>query len=177
MKIGLYGGAFNPIHFGHLKVIEHALDVGKLDQLRVVPAWKHSFGKDMAPYEDRLWMVHLAVPYVHDRRVVTSDAERTWDINYTVDLVERLRETEPNDQNQVPNEWVLIIGPDIMENAHKWHRWDDLTKMVEILVVPEQGPERSTLIREAARAGERDKVRGFVPVPILHYIMGKGLYT
>jgi nicotinate-nucleotide adenylyltransferase len=170
MRIGIYGGAFNPFHRSHLAVMQYALAKSKLGELRVIPAWEHAFGKDMAPFEDRYQMACRGAQYAFDSRVMVSDVERKLQTKYTVDLVDHLVKTEPN------KKWVLIVGPDAPATFPTWHRWEDLAKMVEILVVPEQGTVRSTLVREAAAKGDEGGLRGMIHVPVLTYIKAKGLY-
>jgi len=172
MRIGLYGGAFNPPHIGHLKVMTHAMAVGNLDSLWVHPAWKHSFGKDMLPFEDRLRMTTLAIEQVFGMHspVRVNSMEKALDITYTVDFVEFLV------RNYTHAQFVMIIGPDNLECHSKWRRWDDITKMVELLVVPDQGPERSTLVRDSIRSGRIHEVEGMVPNSVLTEIRSKGFY-
>ena len=63
MKIGLLGGSFNPIHMGHLVVAEEARQRLGLERVLFVPALvsPHKLGKPLAPAEDRLRMVQLAI--------------------------------------------------------------------------------------------------------------------
>lgn len=173
MRIGIYGGAFNPPHIGHLKVAAHALVMGNLDSVWLLPAFHHAFGKDMAPFDDRLEMVRRMVGTDPGTRVlnhaVGQPHERDFGTTYTVDLIEKL---------QSPfHELVLILGPDQLATTDKWHRWDDLKKMVEILVVPECGPERSTKVRAAIKAGDTATVEAMVPPAVRAWIMDKKLYV
>lgn len=171
MRIGIYGGAFNPIHVGHLKVITHALAVGNLDELWVLPAWKHSFGKDMLPFQHRMAMAREAVGGVFGHRVQVKDYEKLFQTTYTVDLIENLRRMFPEHQ------FVLVVGPDILATASQWHRWDDLVQQVDLLEIPEQGTERSTKIREAIRSGRSQEIDGMLPTAVWRYIQGLDLYV
>ena len=178
MRIGIYGGAFNPPHVGHLKVMIHALAMGRLNRIHVVPTWKHAFGKDMVDFDDRIEMVaKLIRPY--RKNIVVHDYERRFQTTYTIDLIEKLLVEEhlnrPFSWSQ-PDTYVLIIGQDNMDIAHKWHRWDELVKMVEIMVVPECGHERSTLVREAYADRDEVTVKKMVPPTVRAYIKKRKLY-
>ena len=172
VKIGLYGGAFNPIHVNHLKVMAHALAVGNLDRIWVLPAWQHAFGKDMTPFNTRVDWVTMAVGQVFGwgNRVQVMTCERHYQTTYTVDLVENLLRDYPEDK------FSLILGQDNLDVASKWHRWDDLTKMIEILAVPDQGPVRATVIRQALAEGRYEDVAGMVPSTVLRDIKDTGTF-
>ena len=89
---------------------------------------------------------------------------------YTVDLVENLLRDYPEDK------FSLILGQDNLDVASKWHRWDDLTKMIEILAVPDQGPVRATVIRQALAEGRYEDVAGMVPSTVLRDIKDTGTF-
>ena len=158
MRIGLYGGAFDPIHIGHLRTIVHALAVGDLDEVWVVPAWEHAFGKNMAPFTERVAMCRDAVEDVFGPLglAYVLDIESSYKTRYTVDLVEALKAEVPEVQ------LVLVIGQDNVDTMPQWHRWADLSKMVELLVVPDQGPMRSSKIRLAIENGDLESVRSWL---------------
>ena len=174
MRIGLYGGAFNPIHLGHLKVITHALAVGNLDQVWVVPAWEHAFGKDMAPFDERLAMCKDAVSDVFGTcvtKAIALDLEAKYQTRYTVDLVERIKADFP-----MVDQLVLIIGQDNVADLPKWHRSQDLVAQVELLVVPDQGPIRSTKIRKVVEDGRLSFLHDWLPRKVMLRIEENGLY-
>lgn len=179
MRVGIYGGAFNPPHVGHLKAMIHAMAMGNLDCIRVVPSWKHAFGKDMVDFDDRFNMVSKMVkPY---KKIKVSDYERAYRNTYTIDMIENVKKRGESASYLIGTRapdvtYVLIIGQDNLDVAHKWHRWDDLTKLVEILVVPDCGPERSTLVREAYAAKDDVAVNKMVPPIVRDYIKKKKLY-
>ncbi len=174
MRVGIYGGAFNPPHVGHLKVMVHAMAMGKLNRVHVAPAYKHPFGKDMVAFDDRCEMVaRMVLPYPNIQMV---QYERDFQTVYTIDLIERLMGQEKYLRAK-PHTFVLIIGQDNLNVAHKWHRWDELTKLVEILVVPECGPERSTMVREAYATQDEDTIKRMVVPSVQAYIKENRLYT
>ena len=167
MRIGIYGGAFNPVHNGHVKCMLAALEIGNLDEEWVVPTWNNAFGKEMAPFTTRIALLDEARPDNDKIKIVAL--ERTFQITYTVDLIERLVQTRPEVT------WVLLVGPDI--DLTKWHRWEDLKKQVEVVIIPEQGLDRSTLVRQAVKDGDWDTVFQMVPKSVASAMQGqKSLY-
>lgn len=174
MRIGIYGGAFNPPHVGHLKVMIHALAMGRLNRIHVVPVWNHPFGKNMVDFDDRFEMVTKMVR-PHRRYIEVHDYERRFQTVLTIDLIEKLLEVQKNHWRK--DTYVLIIGQDNLEISAKWAHWDELTKMIEILVVPDCGPERSTLVREAYAAHDEVTVKKMVTPPVRTYIKKRKLYV
>jgi nicotinate-nucleotide adenylyltransferase len=178
-RIGLYGGTFDPIHNGHLYVITELLERDVVDQIILVPAgdpWLRENAPD-ATSEDRLKMCQLAVTELDlgDEVLVSSIEIRRSGPSYTIDTVEALKATYPND------EIILILGTDAHANIDKWHRSDELKKLVEVVVIdrPEY-PGAPTLNIDAlnisateVRAGEFD----LLPPAVVTYIKERGLYA
>lgn len=185
-RIGLFGGAFDPPQMGHVMVAAYALATARLDLLWVVPCWGHGFDKKMSPFEDRCAMARAAFEPVFGGRVLVQDVEALWKTKYTVDLVERLRERMPE------AEIVLIIGWDEFKALGRWHRADDLTKMVEVFPVrrgkynPDLTPYQfsvpdvsSTFVRhDIASFGVvgKGRVGELIPSGVAEYIERRGLY-
>src|SRR5688572_32802255 len=73
-RLGFYGGSFNPVRIGHQTAMLRALEVANLDGLWIAPVYKHPYGKEMAPFEDRLTMCHHASEIFHPEAGVTVSA-------------------------------------------------------------------------------------------------------
>lgn len=132
-RIGLYGGGFDPPHIAHVMCAAYALSIGRMDELWVLPSWEHAFDKDMTPFPHRMAMCERA--FASMPQVKVSDLERQWQVKYTIDLVHGLQV-----QSAVQIEsLVLIVGSDNAALCQQWHRWDDLCRMVDLLVVPRSG--------------------------------------
>lgn len=156
-KIALYGGAFNPPHLDHVKVVTCAAAMQPFQEVWIMPSWNHAFGKQMLPFQDRLELLRLATQDILDPSVFkVVDLERVYQTTYTIDLIERLQSVLPE------VDFTLVLGEDNLEVAPRWHRWEDLQSKVEILWVPTQGSIRSTVIREAARARDWRTVQTLV---------------
>lgn len=117
----LYGGSFNPPHQGHVAVAKWLLE--HFDKVLIAPVVNHAFNKDLFPFETRAKWFKDSVS--GEIEIVHSEDR------YTIDLVERLQERV--------GPLALVVGSDILTETQRWHRWDDLIKIVEILVVARKG--------------------------------------
>src|SRR5579862_637552 len=107
MRVGLFGGTFDPIHLAHLAVARAAADRFRLDRVLFVPSAHppHKAGVTYAPYEDRVRMVELACE--GEPRFEVSRLEEGTERSYSIDTIEKLRTTlAPGDQ------LFFIIGAD-----------------------------------------------------------------
>ena len=139
LRIGLYGGTFDPIHNGHLHVIQQLFHLNIVDELVIVPAgvpWLRS-REPFASGDDRVEMVRLAIKDLSTTirpRVKVSDLEvRRTGSTYTIDTVQELVAEKPNAK------WLLILGSDAYEGIEQWHRSTELQKLIEIVVVAREG--------------------------------------
>ncbi len=129
-RIGLLGGSFDPVHTGHLKLAEVAMQHLQLDEIRWIPVgqpWQKA--RQLAPAADRLDMVRAAI--AHEPRYVADDIElRRGGPSYTLDTVLALQAARP--QGQVA--WWLIIGQDQCANFTSWQCWQELVARVKLAV-------------------------------------------
>ena len=130
MKIGLFGGTFDPIHFGHILPVKEARAQLGLDRVIYLPTAipPHKPGGQVAPPHARWTMVEKALlgepGFVADPFELTPHREA-----FTVDSVEHFRTTLPN------TDLYLIIGCDSFAELHTWERWQDLVSMVKLAVL------------------------------------------
>ena len=190
MRIGLYGGSFNPIHKGHTSLAQSLVDQGLVDEvwLLVSPLnpLKQTSG-DIAAYEHRLRMAELACKGHKGLRV--SDFESHLPIpSYTITTLDAIATTYPQ------HTFCLVVGADNWDSFHRWYKADEIIANYTILVYNRPGypldeanlpPSvkvvntplydiSSTQIREAIRQGERPTQ--FVAPEVLDYIQEHGLY-
>ena len=149
-SIAVFGSAFNPPHRGHINAIEQLLPY--FEQVIVVPSAAHAFGKNMAPFAQRMTMTQLIVDeFLPQQNVTISNIE--WQIKqhladnnpiYSYDLLVELQKAHPNDQ------LTLVIGPDnaAPETWKKFYRHQDIEDQFSLFTVEEQLPFRSTQARE-----------------------------
>ena len=134
MKIGLLGGSFDPVHFGHLLAAQDAYEQCRLDRLILVPAAQAPLKPDEvhSSAADRLAMLHAAVEW--DRRFEISDFElRRGGISYTIDSARHFRKLYPDD------DLYWIIGGDQLPLLHKWKDVNELATLVEFIFLERPG--------------------------------------
>lgn len=130
MKLGIFGGSFNPVHRAHVRIARTALRQLGLDKVLVIPA-RHTPLKDpdeLAPARDRLRMARLAFRGI--RRMAVSSIEiRRRGTSYTIDTLRALRRRYPRAQ------LFLIIGGDMAERLRRWRKWREIARLVTFAVV------------------------------------------
>lgn len=185
-RIGILGGTFNPIHNGHLLMAEQVYDKLKLDEVWFMPNKKppHAESKETLVDAYRVDMIALAIEDNPHFRLEGIELDRVGK-SYTVDTMEILTTLYPT------YEFYFIIGADMIEDLPKWHRINDLIKMVHFVGVGREGyrnetdyplifidAERmtvsSTSIRKAV--AEQASIRYLTPASVAAYILEKGLY-
>ena len=132
--LGVFGGTFDPVHFGHLRLAEEAISHLGLSAIRWIPAGRPPHrGTPEVTAAQRLAMVLRSTAenarfFVDPAEV---DAERT---SYTVETLERLRAELGADQPL-----VLLVGADAFAGLSSWHRWHDLLALAHIAVAHRPG--------------------------------------
>ena len=138
-KIGIYGGTFDPIHHGHLILARDAMETLALEKMIFVPAAEspHKTGVSAAPPESRLEMVCRAIE--GEAKFVVDDCElRRPPPSFTIDTIEMLRQRHPD------AEFCYFIGEDNLAGLTSWHRFEELEKMVEFVVLDRRGFDNKT---------------------------------
>ena len=128
LRIGLFGGAFDPPHDAHLALARAAIDQLALDRLHVLPtgdAWHKS--RPLSPGADRLAMCRLA--FADLPRVRVDDRELRRDgATYTIDTLAEVAAEHPD------AELFLIVGADQLQQFPTWHRWQDILSRATLAV-------------------------------------------
>lgn len=134
-KVGILGGAFDPITKGHIQIAHFVLDNTDIDEIWVVPCYSHIFDKKMASPEDRLKMCEVAVK--DEPNIKVSDLDIQYQATCTVVFVNNLLKGHP----WLPDkyEFSYIIGMDNANTFDKWIEADKLKTMIRFIVVPRQG--------------------------------------
>ena len=182
-RIGLYGGTFDPIHWGHLHLIEQLFARDVVDELILVPTG-NPWLRDRAPFasaQDRLAMAQLAVkelPQTIRAHVLVSDVEvNRSGPTYTIDTVEELKKFRPDAT------WLLILGSDAFAGIGQWHRSEELQSTIEILVIAREGeglnidalPISASQIRSQLQNNE--SAIKYLPESVWAYIKERNLYA
>ena len=185
MKIGIYGGSFDPPHMAHVLVVAWALATAEVDAVWVVPTGGHPFGKDLSPFADRLEMCRRAFGCFGDRaQILEIEAEpRT---HYSIDTLRALASQFPE------HTWRWIMGSDTLADAPKWREFDALIALAPPLTIPRRDhgdrhalgatagfalPDlSSTLVRRLIAAGQNPADDGLIPRHVMDWIAQRGLY-
>ena len=134
MRVGIFGGTFDPIHHGHLVAAEEARAVLRLDKVLVVPAGEppHKSARPISPLEHRVAMVQLAIASNPHFVVSRVDLDRPGP-HYSVDMVTRLR------RDMGPGDVFLIVGMDSLMDLPSWHESERLMGLCYIVGVNRPG--------------------------------------
>jgi nicotinate-nucleotide adenylyltransferase len=132
MRIAIFGGSFNPIHYGHLLLADEVLERLGLDRVLFVPAAMppHKVARDLAAAADRHAMVERAVAD-HPGFAVSDVELRRSGPSYTVDTLEAL--ARPGD------ELFLLIGSETFLDLLSWRDPKRIAKLARLVVVPRHG--------------------------------------
>lgn len=164
MKIGIFGGAFNPVHIGHIQLAQNYLKLLNLDKLLLVPTAvpPHKTAENLAPQKARLDMLHIAVKDIP--KIEISDIEfKREGKSYTFDTLTELEKIYPH------SEFCLIIGADQFLSFNKWYRWEDiLSKVTLCTCAREDEEEKKKIIDFSHTLGINNNDKFFLlDVPVL----------
>lgn len=193
IKVGIMGGTFDPIHYGHLLAAETAREACGLDEVWFIPSFIPPL-KDNEPGAEghaRLEMVYRAIDFQPYFRALDIELARGG-TSYTIDTVKALVEQYPE------RSFSIIIGSDRINDLPDWHRVQELAQLVSFIGVerPEEPIDKSKLpaalsdrvqfaqmpligisstdIRK--RRAEGKSIRFMVPEKVYSFIRRNGLY-
>ncbi len=137
MKIGIFGGSFNPPHNGHINSMQTVLKKAGLDKIYVVPAYQNPLKMTLEgpTPEQRLQMTELAIKDLGPQYVLDDQEVVRGGKSYTVDTVKNIKKSNPN------AELYLIIGMDKWDELPEWKSASDLLKEVNLIVTTRPGFE------------------------------------
>lgn len=135
MRLGIFGGSFDPIHIGHLIIAEYAREYMKLDKVIFIPVGEPSHRENnLLSAEKRLEMVKLAIK--HNEYFEVSDIEiKAEGKNYTYDTLLEIKKKYSGASI------YQIIGEDSADYLHKWKNYEELLKNCSFLVFKREGYE------------------------------------
>ena len=149
-QYAMYGGSFDPIHIGHLSMVERAIAMGY--EVLIVPAYRHAFGKQSAPFDHRVHMCELAL---QDADLANSARVSTLECSlgsgqdtpvYTYDVLCALRTC-------LQSSPCLLVGPDITTEWERWYQHAEIDREFGRLPLSMTHPVRSSTIRQQLRDG------------------------
>ena len=129
--VGIFGGAFDPVHIGHVKVANQCLIDAKMEKVIIVPTGLSAYEKKLTDEKIRLLMTKLAF---NDERFDISDYElRQSKIynkpSYTINTLRHLTKNSSYS-------YALIIGSDTLQKLDEWYQWDKILDYCNLFVVP-----------------------------------------
>jgi nicotinate-nucleotide adenylyltransferase len=138
-RIGLLGGTFDPIHFGHLGMAQELAEALALDTVKFIPAAVPPLkSQPSASAADRCAMVQLAIANNPDFQLDERELKRTGP-SYTVETLRSLR-SELSEQDSL----VLFIGSDAFKQFNRWHQWQEIIRLCHIALVARPDSDVST---------------------------------
>ena len=186
MRLGIFGGTFNPFHLGHLLLAETAREALSLDRVVFIPTRQppHKRAHDLLPGPVRMKLIELAIRD-HPAFVVSDIELQREGPSYSIDTVKTLR-------NQLPQaKLFLLMGQDML--SVPWLAWDELKQLCTIVVAHRPGVARSSRrtglkwvtmpqmeltssdIRSRLQAGR--SIRYVVPAPVERHIREHHLFA
>ena len=138
-KIGIYGGTFDPIHHAHLILARDALERLNLDEIIFVPAAISPLKKTAPVASGELRLAMLRAAITGEPKFSVDDCElRRPPPSYTIETIDKVRRC--NRDAAI----YCLIGQDNVERLTKWHRFDELEKMVRFVVLDRTGEPRTS---------------------------------
>ena len=194
MKIGIFGGAFNPVHNGHINLLSSVLDNLPLEKVLIIPT-KISPHKDTVLIDFSHRKKLLSIAFKGIRQAEISDIEqREEGKSYTINTINALKQIYPSD------EFYLIIGGDMLLYFKNWYKYREILAQCSVVAAARHSDEyerlikfskelkgnidvinanvvdmSSSLIRE--KIAENQDVSGFMPAECVDYIKKHKLYS
>ena len=175
----LYGGSFNPPHVGHQMACLYGLETLGAAELWTIPTLAHPFGKPLLDFKHRQAMLELMLAPFAERAKI-SLVEKECGSSRTFDVVSYLQQEHEN------RSFAWIVGADILAEKESWYRWQDLEKMLPIVVLGRSGyPQEGDLMPNLPEVSsseirrlcaENKSINSLVPDSVAAYIRSNDLY-
>jgi nicotinate-nucleotide adenylyltransferase len=152
-RVAVFGGSFNPVHYGHLLLADEIVELAGVDRVLFVPAAQppHKPTAHLAPADDRFAMVRLAIAG-HSRLAVSDVELRRAGPSYTVDTLEEL--------GRAGDELFLLVGSETFLDLLTWREPARIAQLARLIIVPRSGSAFDTesaaaqkVLREIGVAG------------------------
>jgi len=185
MRVAIFGGSFNPPHLGHQVLCLMVLETCEIDELWVVPTYSHVFGKDLAPFTQRVECCReMLLPLGPKTKVLEIEKElalagQSENGSRMLNTLEALTGRYPDAGCR------LVIGADILAERDKWYRFEEVARLAPPIVFKRHGfaggdlaapPDISS--REIrGRIARQEAVRELVPRRVLRVIERLSMYT
>lgn len=182
-KILLFGGTFDPIHNGHIKMVEKVKRQLNIDQVIFILAKNPRWKDNTAPYQDRLAMLKLAIDGLEDYFLSLYEIEREVEINYSIDTILYYKSIYQD------AELYYLLGFDQVEQFNLWKDAEEISKKVHLVAYGRsnyqninynlekyhfqivEGPSFNISSTNVRKLESLD-----IPLPVFNYILDNNLY-
>ncbi|ANP48013.1 hypothetical protein ATE48_09745 [Candidatus Viadribacter manganicus] len=138
MKIGLFGGSFDPAHEGHAHVAETALKRLGLDRVWWLVSPQNPLKPKSSPFNERM---QSAQAQAHGAKMVVTDLEQRLGCGFTYETLRALKQLYPGVS------FMLIMGADNLANFRKWRNWREVAAAVPVVIVSRPGARAAERLR------------------------------
>lgn len=129
-RLGVFGGMFDPVHLGHINAALYAQELLRLDRIKLVPCNQPNHRSEAhAAAAHRVQMLKLAVADYPGIEVDSIEIQRGG-VSYAVETLEQFR------QSRVAEHLVFVLGIDAFNTLNRWHKWESLLDICDLLVLP-----------------------------------------
>lgn len=153
MRIGIYGGSFNPVHNGHIHLAESVAEELRLDRVYLIPSLisPHRSSSEYASGEDRMEMLRLACE--DNKKLFPCDYElKNSRKSYTIYTIEEFRRRFPDD------ELFLLVGSDMLMCFEQWNRFEEILGEVTLAVASRKNGDFHMLEEKAEKLRKFGKI-------------------
>ncbi|MBD5130083.1 MAG: nicotinate (nicotinamide) nucleotide adenylyltransferase [Ruminococcaceae bacterium] len=150
IKTGIFGGAFNPVHNGHVNLAKEAIEQLKLRKLLIVPTFESPHkATRLLPFDVRAEMCGRAFEGISDKCEVTvSGIEREMGgVSYTINTIRELAKRSHDEQ------FYLLIGGDMLFSFREWYKYESILKESKVCAVARGGDNFTDMLEFAAEMG------------------------
>lgn len=132
-KIGIYGGTFDPIHLGHIKLAEELMKAHALDEVWFCPAYINPHKMDLEPVsaKDRLAMIQLAIEHEPRFKILDTEIFRE-SPSFMIDTLQELLATQAGKAD--PHQFYLLLGEDTLVGFLDWKQPLEIVRLVPLLI-------------------------------------------
>jgi nicotinate-nucleotide adenylyltransferase len=164
MRLGIFGGSFDPIHYGHLLIAEICREQCTLEEVWFVPAAvpPHKQGQNLASPSQRVEMLRLAISGHSNFRVATIELDRGG-VSYTLETLQEIRQQQPD------AELFLLMGADSLKDLPTWREPRQICELAVPIIVrrfgsPEPRYDLLANVVDAERLREFEEFQVEMPV-------------
>ena len=161
MRIGIFGGTFDPIHNGHLLSATAIKEILGFDRILFIPTGEppHKIARNVTSAFDRLAMVKCAVKNEEGFEVSDIEVARK-SYTYTYDTLVELRKTAQPDE-----EFSMIIGADTLADVFNWHKSEEVFKLCSFVAMKRPGTQEETFVLDLERVRKAGATVYTVEIP------------